>query len=139
MKKKFTEEEKKMAIDLYQSGLGYKKISKIVGCYPSTIKKWVEKLDLDKNQWPKHDDNIKQKVLDYYRNNESTISDVSYIFSIPKSTIEKWICKAGIYKEKKKYDRNQIIEDIKTMSGSDVAKKHGCSESLISLIKNGKL
>lgn len=137
--KRYSEEEKQRAIELYESGLGFWKVAKEFGCYPSTVKKWVEKAGVQKHSQNKHSDELKQKAVEYYKTHDHSITDVGYIFGIAKSTLEKWIYEAGIAKGRFQFDHDKILEDLKTMSGTDVAVKYGCSESLVSMIKNGKL
>ncbi len=83
----------------------------------------------------------REKSIDFYRNNDITVTACAQKYGVSTKTMARWLRKAGIEarKPKSNFDRKSILEDLKTMSGAAVARKHGCSESYVSAIRNGRI
>jgi len=138
--KTYTNKQKKRALDLHKKGWGYARIAKVIGCYPSTVKDWVDDSPQKPHPGPAHSEKKKKAVIDYYRENKVSIRKAAKEHGISPKTLSRWLDGERIVpRTHGKFSRKEIIEDIKSgMSKVDVARKHGCSESWVYQVWSGK-
>ncbi len=137
---KYSESDRKRALDLHRKQWGYDRVAQIIGCFPSTVKKWVEAAGQQKHPGPKYPKAKRDHILNWYKKNDVTIQEVSSKFKIHPKTLSRWLREDGIAVKNvsKIIDRKSVILDIKSgMKKKDIAKKYKCSESMIYRIQNG--
>lgn len=147
--REYSDAEKRQAIRLYKTtDWGCLKISQVIGCYPSTIKRWVEKAinrgepGLKKKPPPNYPEKFKKQVIsEYLDRKDLSLRQVAEKNEISEHTLHRWLFDAGILTrgaKPVKYDRDAILEDIKSgMQKKDIAAKHGCSESWVYRVQAG--
>lgn len=145
--KEYTESDHAAAVRLYKKGWGCLKISQVIGCYPSTIKRWIEDAiaagaDIKKNPAPDYPESFKGEVIAAYLEREDlSLLKVAKLFSIGSHTLRRWLDDSGTLTRVTKpptYDRAAIIVDIASgMKKKDIATKHGCSESWVYRVQSG--
>ena len=145
--KEYTEADRKTAIRLYKEGWGCLRISQIVGCYPSTIKRWIEQAieageDIQKHSSPGYPAKFKKRVIaEYLKRKDLSLDKVAKKNEVSPHTLRRWLEAAGIVTRSTKppmYDRAAIIADIEAgMKKSAIALKHGCSESWVYRVQAG--
>jgi transposase-like protein len=140
--KSYTPEERTRAIELYSEGWGYRKIASAFGCAESTVKKWVERAGLEKNPKPDHDVRTRNAAVSYYkRHPEASIAATARKYKVHPKTMARWLDRSNveIRPAPMKFSRKEILADIESgMSGAAIARKHGCSESYVSALRNGR-
>ncbi len=138
---RYSDAEKKLALDLYRKGWGYLKIAQNFGCYESTVRKWVEKAGLKKHPKPDHPKRKRKNAVEHYEGSDITVTGCARKYGVSIKTMARWLRLAGVEARRPKttFDRKKIISDLKTMSGAATARKHGCSESYVSALRNGKI
>lgn len=138
----YSDASRKQALRLYREGWGYAKVAEVIGCYPTTIRDWVEAAGVEKHPGPARPAQLRRRAIVAYKeaNGKKSISEVAKKFGIHGSTLSRWLAKHGIRKQKPRkpnsFDHEAIARDLESgMLGVDVALKHGCSESLVSNIR----
>jgi transposase-like protein len=126
---------------MYRKGRGYGSIARVFGCADSTIKKWVEQSGIEKHKRPNHTERTKKNVIQYYRKNDVSMAAVAKKYGVHPKTVSRWISEAGVpSRSVRKFSKSKILSDIRSgMPGAAVARKHGCSESYVSAIRNGRI
>lgn len=139
--KRYSDAERKSALKLYKDGWGYLKIAQTLGCYESTVRKWVEKAGLKKHPKPDHPRQRRKAAVTFYQKSDTTVAACAKKYKVSSKTMARWLRLAGVESRapKSSFDRKQILQDLQTMTGAAVAKKHGCSESYVSALRNGKI
>jgi len=140
---RYSDSSRKQALRLYEkNGWGYAKIAEVIGCYPSTIRDWVEAAGLKKHPGPAHSGQLRRRAITAYKNakDEKSVSEVAKEHGVHVSTLSRWLAKHGIRRKSPRkpnsFDHDAIAKDLKSgMLGVDVAVRHGCSESLVSNIR----
>jgi len=145
--KEYTAADRKTAIRLYKKGWGCLRISHIIGCYPSTIKRWIEEAiakgeEIEKHPSPNYSEKFKKKVIaEYLKREDLSLDKVAKQNEIGPHTLHRWLEGAGVATRPTKppmYDRDAIIADIEAgMKKADIAAKHGCSESWVYRVQSG--
>ena len=146
--KEYTETDRKTAIRLYKKGWGCLKVSQVVGCYPSTIKRWIEHAiasgtpGLEKHPSPAHPEKFRKKVIaEYLARTDQSLKKVAVANGISHHTLHRWLEREGIMTRScrpKIYSHKKILEDIKSgMKKKDIAAKYGCSESWVYRVQAG--
>lgn len=86
---------------------------------------------------------FKDEVCKIYLESNKNITSLAKDIGIDRLTLTKWIEERGIFENDftrlRKFNHSEIIKDIESgMIGVKIAKKHGCSESLVSALRNGR-
>jgi len=142
-KEPYTEAERKAALRLYKEGWGCLKISDVIGCAPSTIKKWVEKAGIKKHPGPAYPQSFRKKVMDEYRKREDlSLEKVAKKNGVSPQTLHRWLERARIQTRPcrpRVVDRDGIIEELKKgeLTKKQIAEKFRCSESWVYRVQNG--
>lgn len=139
---RYSQADRRQALRLHKRGWGYLRIAEIIGCYPSTIKKWVERAKLKKHPGPAHSEKIRRKAISAYERaaGKKSVTVVASEHGIHVSTLSRWLSKSGVRRKKARrphaFDHAAIAAELKSGKlGVDVALSHGCSESLVSNIR----
>ena len=78
----------------------------------------------------------------WFQDDGLTITEICDRTGASRHTIMRWLKKAGVELRgnPRLFDRKAILRDIKAgeLSQSAIAKKHGCSQRLVSDVANGK-
>ena len=138
-RKQYTKKERTRALRLHKNGWGYTRISKEIGCFPSTVKKWVEAKGQKKNPGPKHSDEKRKTAIAYYKDNVVSIRAAADEAGISPKTMARWLSEATVVTRAwSKIGREGIVKDLKAgMSKKAIAKKHSCSESWVYRVQGG--
>jgi transposase-like protein len=142
----YSQADRRQALRLHKKGWGYLRIAEIIGCYPMTIKRWVERANLKKHPGPAHSAKVRQKAIAAYKRATGktkiavSLSGLAKEHGVHVSTLSRWLSKSGIRHKKARrphaFDHAAIEAELKAgKSGVDVALSHGCSESLVSNIR----
>ena len=138
----YSDKEKQRVVELYKRGWGYRKLSQVFGCSESTAKKWIEKAGVKKHPKPNHAVQKRRAAIAFYKKNKSaSIAHTAKKYKVHPKTVSRWIESEGIRvrERPRKFSRKQILKDIEQgMSGAAIARKHNCSESYVSAIRNGR-
>ena len=140
--KRYSEAQRKHALRLYKGGYGYLRVAQIFDCTESTVRKWVEKEGLKKHPKPDHSKRKRRAAVDFYQRNEvTTVTACARKYRVSTKTMARWLRQEGVEARKPKgiFDRKGILNDLKEMSGAAVARKHGCSQSYVSALRNGRI
>lgn len=145
--KEYTKTDHQSAIRLYKKGWGCLRISQVIGCSPSTVKKWVEAAiesgeDIKKHPSPKYSEDFRKKVIEeYIKRDNLSLKKVAEKNGISHHTLHRWLADAGVAtraSQPNKYDLEAIAADIESgLKRSDIAAKHGCSESWVYRVGSG--
>jgi len=115
----------------------------VFGCAESTVKKWVESAGLEKHPKPDHSPRKKSAAVNFYRRNpQASIAATAKKYSIHPKTVSRWLESEGVEIRSRPsvFSRSKIKSDIdKGLSGAEIARKHKCSESYVSAIRNGRV
>lgn len=138
-RKQYTKKERSRALRLHKKGWGYERISKEIGCFPSTVKKWVDASGQTKNPGPRHSDEKRNAAVDYYKNNEVSIRAAARNAKVSPKTMARWLDDEDVATRVLwKVGRKEIIKDLEAgMSKKAIAKKHNCSESWVYRVQSG--
>ncbi len=138
--KRYTDAQRKRAMKLYAKGYGYLRIAQIFDCTESTVRKWVEKAGLEKHPKPDHSKRKRRNAVHFYQNSDVTVTACARKYKVSTKTMARWLRQEGVEARKPKgiFDRKGILNDLKGMSGAAVARKHGCSQSYVSALRNGR-
>ena len=139
---RYSKADRQQAARLYKKGWGYKRIADVIGCYPSTIKQWVEAAKLEKHPGPAHTAEKRRAAITLYEKNPNmSLEEAAFHMGVNGVTLSRWIKADGIaihpqQRVRRVFDHEAIRKDLsKGMVGVEVALKHKCSESLVSRIK----
>jgi transposase-like protein len=113
----------------------------VFGCADSTVKKWVENAGQAKHKKPDHSPSKRKAALAYYASNPVSIAATAKKYGVHPKTMARWIADGSVKKrDVRKFDKKKILQDIKGgLSGASIARKHGCSESYVSALRNGRI
>jgi uncharacterized protein YjcR len=139
--KTYSKADRRQALRLHRKGWGYARIADVIGCFPSTIKKWIEAEGVPKHPGPKRSDQDRRRAVDWYRNNSVSVSAAASRFGVHSRTLSRWLREDGVpIHTAKGVDRNAILNDIRAgMKKKDIASKHGCSESWVYKVQSGDI
>lgn len=137
--KTYSKADKRQALRLHRKGWGYSRIAEVIGCFPSTIKKWVEAAGQPKHPGPKYPPSKRKLALDWYKKNDASVSVAASRFEIHPRTLSRWLKEEGVkLRTAQGIDRAAVLEDIRSgMKKKDIAKKYNCSESWVYRIQGG--
>ena len=145
--KEYDTVDRRTAIRLYKKGWGCLRISQVVGCYPSTIKRWIDNAiakgeDIERHPPPSYPEKFKKRVIaEYLKREDLSLDKVAKKNKIGPHTLHRWLADAGIATRSTKppkYSREAILADLKAgMKRADIAAKHGCSESWVYRVQSG--
>ena len=138
--KTYTKEQRSRALRLHKKGWGYARIASDIGCFPSTVKKWVDHAGSPKHPGPAHSTEKKKAALDYYKKNTVSIKKAADHAGVHTRTMTRWLeeGKVKIKKVEGRVGRKGIVRDLKAgMSKRAIAKKHECSESWVYRVQRG--
>ena len=126
---------------MHKTGAGYRVISKEFGCAESTVKKWIENAGQTKHKKPDHAFQKRRAAVSFYRSNHVSLSATATKYGVHPKTMARWIAAEKVAKRDiRKFDKNKILADIRAgLAGAEVARKHGCSESYVSALRNGRV
>ena len=132
----------RQALRLYKKGWGCKRISYIIGCYPSTVKRWVEKAGLDKHPGPAHPKALRKKLIaEYQRRTDMSLERLAREHGVGHESLRRWLRDAKVPIRSQRptmFNRDAILADIKEgLPKGDIASRHGCSESWVYRIQAG--
>lgn len=137
---RYSQADRDRALALHKRKWGYRRIAQVFGCAESTVKKWVERSDQKKHPKPDHHPQKKKAAIAFYKKQDSSsIAGTAKKYGIHAKTMARWLASEGIETRKRptQYSRDKILADLKKgMSGADIARKHKCSESYVSAIRN---
>ncbi len=139
-RKQYSAADRRQALRLYREGWGYKRISEIIGCFPTTIKKWVIAAGQRKHPGPKHPRSKREVALRCYQIHHISINDAARLFGIHPTTMSRWLHEeeVAIKGPRLRVNRKGVLADIVTgMRKKDIATKHECSESWVYRIQSG--
>ena len=137
--KQYSKTDRNQALRLHRKGWGYNRIAEIIGCFPSTIKKWVEAAGQTKHPGPQHPKRKRDAAIKYYEKNDVSMVDVAKKFEIHPRTFARWIReeKVEMRAPKAKVNRKDVLADISAgMKRREIAEKHKCSESWVYRIQS---
>jgi len=127
---------------LYDEGWGLEKIASVLECAHTTVKRWIVQQGGQIRPAPGVEKVRKQEILNgYFEDPQNTIAGTARRYGVHEKTLSRWISRSGQepHIRKRVFDREGIMEDLDSgLSGADVARKHGCSESFVSAVKTGK-
>jgi len=149
VRKEYTSSDRRTAIRYYKKGWGCLRISQIIGCYPSTIKRWIERAiedgepGLEKHPPPNYPEKMKRRIIaEYLKRTDLSLDKVAKKNHIGPHTLHRWLEAAGVTTRGTRpamYDRDAILVDILAgMKKKDIAAKHKCSESWVYRVQSGK-
>lgn len=126
---------------MHREGSGYRAISKVFGCAESTVKKWVEQAGQIKHSKPDHASSKRRAAIKFYRDNNVSMAATAKRYGVHPKTMARWLDAASIpSRDVRKFDKEEILVDIRAgMPGAQVARKHGCSQSYVSALRNGRI
>jgi transposase-like protein len=140
---RYSSKDRKRALALHKRKWGYRRIAQVFGCAESTVKKWVERADHVKNPKPDHHPRKRKAAVEFYKNNEdASISGTAKKYGVHAKTMARWLkaAKVSVHSRPRKYSRDAIVKDIeKGLSGAEIARKHECSESYVSALRNNRV
>ncbi len=140
---RYSKEDRKRALALHKRKWGYRRIAQVFGCAESTVKKWVERSDQKKHPKPDHDPRKRKAAVEFYRKNKaSSIAGTAKKYGVHAKTMARWLDsdKVATRRRPTQYSRSKIVKDIETgMTGADIARKHKCSQSYVSAIRNDRI
>lgn len=139
-RKTYSDDDRAHALKLHRKGWGYNRIADVIGCFPSTVKKWVEKAGQAKHPGPKYPDAKRRKSVEYYKNNKVSIREAAERAGVHPRTMARWIreAKVKVREMEGRVGRAGILADLKAgMSKREIAKKHKCSESWVYRVQRG--
>ena len=137
--KTYTDKDKKQALKLHKKGWGYARIAKVIGCYPSTVKRWVDDSPQKSHPGPAYSEKVKKAAIDYYKDNKVSIRRAAKEHGVSPKTLSRWLdAECIVPRTHSRVGREGIIADLKAgMSKVNVARKHKCSESWVYRVWNG--
>lgn len=138
--KTYTNEDRKRALRLHKKGWGYSRIADVIGCFPSTVKKWVDAAGVPKHDGPAHSEKKKRDAVAYYKKNMVSIKKAADHAGVHPRTMARWLRqeKVKMRKNEGRVGRKGILADLKKgMTKRLIAKKHGCSESWVYRVQRG--
>jgi len=138
--KTYTKEQRTKALRLHKKGWGYARIASDIGCFPSTVKKWVDSAGVAKHPGPAYSSAKKKAAVDYYKNNTVSIKKAADHAGVHTRTMTRWLEESKVKTRtiEGRVGRKGIIKDLKSgMSKRAIAKKHKCSESWVYRVQRG--
>lgn len=140
-KSRYSDKDKEYAIERHAEGWGYNKIADVLGCSPTTIRKWILDEGISPRSGPAIPNEIVKKAIDRYTEGNESIAHIAREMGITPVTVSRWLNKNGvsIRHNTGRVNRSEVLKDIKDgMKKEDIAKKHKCSVSNIYRIQSGK-
>ncbi len=139
-RKQYSNVERKQALRLHHKGWGYNRVADVIGCFPSTVKKWVEAAGQEKHPGPKHPKRKRDAAISYYKKNGVSVAEAAKRSEIHRVTLARWLREENIEMKvsKGRVSREDVLADISAgMKKKDIAEKHKCSESWVYRIQSG--
>jgi transposase-like protein len=139
--KRYTKSDRQKALKMHREGSGYRTIARTFGCAESTVKKWVEQAGQPKHRKPNHAAQKKRAAIRWYTDNNVSMAAAAKKYGVHPKTMARWLSEAAVpSRDIRKFDKAKILVDIEAgMPGAQVARKHGCSESYVSALRNGRI
>jgi len=139
----YTKSDHRTAHRLHKKGWGYLSISQIIGCSPTTVRKWVLKKGLKPHKVSGHTEARKAKaVADYLGDETLSVDRAAKKHKVGASALARWVRAAGKKTRSQRppiHNRESILTDLKAgLSKSEIAKKNKCSESWVYRVQKGK-
>ena len=139
---RYTEVEKKAAYRLYRQGWGYLKISSVIGCSASTIRKWILKKGIEPRAVSGHDSETKANAIkEYEERSDLSMEKVARKHGVAPQTLSRWLSQEGkrIRPHRPRViDRESILEDLRAgLKKSEIARRNHCSESWVYRVQRG--
>lgn len=138
----YTTADRKTAYRLYRKGWGYLKISQIIGCSSSTVRKWIIAKGIDPRKVSGHPESLKAKATKYYLDNpELSMEKVAMKHGVTPATLSRWLHSSNAtvrpYRPRV-VDRDGIIRDLKAgLPKKEIASRNSCSESWVYQVQRG--
>jgi transposase-like protein len=139
---RYSKEDQERALELHRRKWGYRRIAQVFGCAETTVKKWVENAGQEKNPGPAHDNKVRRNAVNWYKRKNVSIAEVAKRYGVHPKTLSRWLADEGIEGRRRptKFSRDAIMHDIESgLSGASIARKHKCSQSYVSALRNGKI
>jgi transposase-like protein len=138
----YTAEDKKTAYRLHRKGWGYLKISGIIGCSASTVRKWILQKGLETRPVSGYPEEFKAQVMkEYVDRPDLSLEKVAKKHGVGAAALSRWLYAAGLPVRPTRprvVDRDAIVRDLKSgMKKSDIALRNHCSESWVYRIQRG--
>lgn len=90
-KKVYSAAQRAKAKRLYKKGWGYGRIAGEIGCFPSTVRKWIKGGEITPHPGPKHSDAKRKAALAYYAKNDVSITAAAKHVGVHRKTLGRWI------------------------------------------------
>jgi len=134
---RYCQSEKDAAIRLYRKGWGYLRISQVVGCSASTIRKWIvasgECESSERSR--RHPEDLKVKAVDYYLSEGLSLKRAALHFGVGEATLRRWVIQSGNITRKKRpdvLDNKGILQDLRDgIPKAEIARRRSCSETWV--------
>lgn len=140
---RYSKEDRERALALHKRRWGYRRIAQVFGCAESTVKKWVERSDQDKHPKPDHHPRKRKAAVAFYRKNKgASIAATASKYGVHAKTMARWLDAEKVVTRRRptQYSRAKILKDIEAgMTGAEIARKHACSQSYVSAIRNNRI
>lgn len=141
---RYSQADRERALALHKRKWGYRRIAQVFGCAESTVKKWVERADQEKNPKPDHHPRKKSAAIKFYKEHkDASITGTAKKYGVHPKTMKRWLEaeKVATNKRATKYSRKDILRDIKRgkLTGAQIARKHNCSQSYVSALRNNRI
>ncbi len=138
----YTEVDRNAAVRLHRKGWGYLKISQVIGCAPSTARKWILKAGVDTHSRIDHAKDTRAKAIEFYvAHPEISMKKVAVKHGVYPATLSKWLCAEGVARRPHRprmVSKEGILSDLKLgYSKKDIAQRNNCSESWVYRIQRG--
>lgn len=96
-----------------------------------------------KSKYSPYPESYKEFACKYYLDNNLPLAESARRIGINRLTLKSWLEERDVFENDfdrlQKFNHKDILTDIDLgMKGVEIAKKHGCSESLVSAIRNGR-
>jgi transposase-like protein len=140
--KEYSKADRSQALRLYKNGWGQLRIANVIGCYPSTVHRWLKDAKVKTRPGPSYSEKFRKKVIaEYLERTDLSMLKVARKNKVCQQTLHRWLDEAKVTSRSTRpcvYDREAIVADIEAgMKKADIAKKHGCSESWVYRVQAG--
>jgi transposase-like protein len=138
----YTNEDRKTVYRLHRKGWGYLKISQVIGCSPSTVRKWILQKGIEPREASGHSDDTKKAAMDeYVKRTDLSLDKVAKRHSVGPAALSRWLHDAGIPVRPTRpriISREAIVADLEAgLKKEDIARRNNCSESWVYRIQRG--
>lgn len=139
----YTNKDRKAAYRLHRKGWGYLRISQVIGCSSSTIRKWILAKGIEPREVSGHPDSLKAKAIKYYvEHPELSMEKIAMKHDVGPATLSRWLYSAKVsvrpYRPRI-VDRDGILVDLKAgLPKSEIATRNNCSESWVYQVQRGE-